>query len=75
MQGPLLFNGKPLKHWDMGAFQDSDGSGYILIHHGPIYKLSDDYKSVAEKVAHVEGCGESPAVFKRTDATITCRQN
>lgn len=65
MQGPLLFNGKPLKHWDMGAFQDSDGSGYILIHHGPIYKLSDDYKSVAEKVAHVEGGGESPAVFKK----------
>lgn len=65
VHGPLLYNGKPLKHWDMGVFQDTDGAGYVLIHHGPIYRLADDYHSVVEKVAHVEGGGESPAVFKK----------
>lgn len=65
VHGPLMYAGKPLKHWDMGVFQDTDGSGYVLIHHGPIYRLTDDYRSVAEKVAHVDGCGESPAVFKK----------
>ncbi len=65
MQGPLLMNGKPLRHWDMGTFQDTDGTGYILIHHGPIYRLSADYKSVEKKVAHVKGMGESPAMFKK----------
>jgi len=65
VHGPLMYAGKPLKHWDMGVFQDTDGSGYVLIHHGPIYRLTDDYRAVAEKVAHVEGCGESPAVFKK----------
>lgn len=64
-RGPLMFDGKPLRHWDMGVFQDTDGSGYVLIHHGPIYRLSDDYRSVAEKVANVKGSGESPAVFKK----------
>ena len=46
LKGPLLYNGKPVKRWDMGTFQDSDGKGYLLIHHGPIYRLSEDYKSV-----------------------------
>ncbi len=32
-----------------GTFQDTDGSGYVLIH-GEIYKLSDDYKSVVEQI-------------------------
>ena len=45
--GPLLFDGKPIRKWDMGTFQDKDGSGYVLIHGGEIYKLSDDYKSVS----------------------------
>ena len=42
LKGPLLYNGKPVKRWDMGTFQDSDGKGYLLIHHGPIYRLSED---------------------------------
>lgn len=65
LHGPILFNGKPIKRWDMGTFQDTDGKGYLLIHHGPIYRLSDDYRSIETKVAHVEGMGESPAMFKK----------
>ncbi len=65
LHGPLLFNGEPIKKWDMGTFQDTDGRGYLLIHHGPVYLLSDDYRSVEAKVAHVEGMGESPAMFKK----------
>ncbi len=65
LHGPILFNGQPIKRWDMGTFQDTDGKGYLLIHHGPIYRLSDDYRSIEAKVAHVEGMGESPAMFKK----------
>lgn len=62
--GPLTYNGKPLKRWDMGTFQDTDGTGYLLIHHGPIYRLAPDYRSIEAQVANVEGMGESPAMFK-----------
>lgn len=65
LQGPLLYNGKPIKRWDMGTFQDTDGTGYLLIHHGPIYRLADDYKSIVAEAAHVKGMGESPALFKK----------
>lgn len=64
--GPLLFNGKPIRKWDMGTFQDKDGSGYVLIHGGEIYKLSDDYRSVAEQVNKNMTSGfESPTIFKK----------
>lgn len=66
MQGPLLFEGQPIKRWDMGTFQDADGEGYLLIHHGDIYRLSEDYRSAEAKVAHVKGSGESPAMFKKS---------
>ena len=65
LQGPLLYDGKPVKRWDMGTFQDTDGTGYLLIHHGPIYRLSEDYKSIEAEAAYVEGMGESPALFKK----------
>lgn len=65
LQGPLLYQGKPVQRWDMGTFQDTDGKGYLLIHHGPIYRLSDDYQSTEMEVAHVKGSGESPAMFKK----------
>lgn len=65
LQGPLLYKGKPIRRWDMGTFQDGDGRGYLLIHHGPIYCLSKDYRSVEKEVAYVEGAGESPAMFKK----------
>ena len=53
----------------MGTFQDSDGTGYLLIHHGPIYRLSDDYRSIDTLVANVKGMGESPAMMKSKDGT------
>ena len=65
-KGPLLFNGKPIKKWDMGTFQDTDGSGYVLIHGGEIYKLSDDYKSVVEQINPNMTSGfESPTMLKK----------
>ncbi|MFT3739894.1 MAG: glycosyl hydrolase family 28 protein [Breznakibacter sp.] len=65
-QGALLFDGKPIRRWDMGTFQDSDGKGYLLIHHGDIYRLGDDYRSAKAKVAErIPGSGESPAMFKK----------
>jgi len=63
-KGPLLFDGKPIRRWDMGTFQDSDGKGYLLIHHGYIYELSDDYKSIKRLVINQKQGGESPAIFK-----------
>jgi hypothetical protein len=65
-QGPLLFNGQPIKKWDMGSFQDVDGAGYLLVHGGNIFKLSDDYKSITEQVFKdmAPDC-ESPAVFRK----------
>lgn len=65
-KGPLLFDGKPIKKWDMGTFRDHDGSGYVLIHGGEIYKLSDDYKSVLEQVNKSMTSGfESPAIVRK----------
>lgn len=64
-RGPLLYQGKPIKRWDMGTFQDSDGTGYLLIHHGMIFRLSNDYKSAEELLPHIDGMGESPAMFKK----------
>lgn len=65
-EGPLLMNGKPIKKWDMGTFQDNDGVGYLLIHGGDIYKLSRDYKRIVAQVAkNIDPDGESPAMFKR----------
>jgi hypothetical protein len=66
--GPLLFDGKPIKKWDMGAFQDADGAGYVLLHGGDIYRLADDFRSVRAHVnkAMAEGF-ESPAMFRKDD--------
>ena len=64
--GPLLFNGKPIRKWDMGAFQDKDGAGYVLLHGGDIYKLSGDYKSISEQVNKSFTSGfEAPAIFRK----------
>jgi hypothetical protein len=65
-RGALLFKGKPIRKWDIGTFQDKDGSGYVLIHGGEIYKLSDDYKSVTEQVNKNMTQGfEAPTVFRK----------
>ncbi|PJJ10795.1 glycosyl hydrolase family 43 [Flavobacterium sp. 1] len=65
-QGALLFNGEPIKKWDMGIFQDTDGSGYVIAHSGNLYKLSDDYKSVTEQIVKdmTKHC-EAPVIFKK----------
>ncbi len=63
-QGALLYEGGPIRRWDMGTFQDTDGKGYLLIHHGTIYELSSDYKSAKRIVTSGQEAGESPAMFK-----------
>lgn len=64
--GPLLYEGKPIRRWDMGTYQDSDGTGYLLIHHGVIYRLSEDYRTAEAKVLDgLSESGESPAMFKK----------
>jgi hypothetical protein len=56
--------------YDMGTFQDSDGTGYVLYSDGnqaiTIDRLSSDYLSVAQQVAHFSSgqCEEAPAVVK-----------
>ena len=65
LRGTLQYKEQPIKRWDMGVFQDDDGKGYLLIHHGPIYRLNDDYLSVDTMIANVRGMGESPAMFKK----------
>ncbi len=65
-QGALLHNGEPIRKWDMGTFQDTDGKGYLLIHHGTIYELSDDYKSAKRIVVSQVPTGESPTIFKNS---------
>jgi len=65
-KGPLLFEGKPVRKWDMGIFQDKDGTGYILLHGGDIYKLSDDYQSITAHVNKAFTPGfESPTMFRK----------
>jgi hypothetical protein len=64
--GPLLHEGEPIRRWDMGTFQDTDGTGYLLIHHGVIYRLSSDYRSAEAKALNgLPGSGESPAMFRK----------
>lgn len=59
---------------DIGVFQDEDGAGYILSEDRPhgthIYRLSDDYLSIAEDVVCLRGTNywagyESPIMVKR----------
>jgi hypothetical protein len=65
-KGAFLYEGEPIRRWDMGTFQDADGKGYLLIHHGIIYRLSDDYRSAEAKVLDdLPGSGESPAMFRK----------
>lgn len=68
-QGPLLFEGKPIKKWDMGTFQDNDGAGYVVTHGGNIYRLTDDYRSVSAQVNKAMALHgfESPALFRDGD--------
>lgn len=65
-KGPILFEGKPIRKWDMGSFQDKDGTGYLLIHGGEIYRLGEDYTSIVEQTNKTMTAGfESPALFQK----------
>lgn len=47
-------------------FSDTDGTGYLLIHEGDIYRLSEDYHSAEKRlVKNMAPGGESPAMFKK----------
>lgn len=65
LHGPLMYKGEPIRKWDMGTFQDNDGTGYLLIHHGPVYRLASDYMSADSLVVDIKGMGEAPAMFRR----------
>lgn len=65
LRGPLLHRGEPVRRWDIGSFQDDDGSGYLIAHEGDVYRLSDDYTEAADKVATgLAPGGESPAMLR-----------
>ena len=65
-QGPILYKGQPVKKWDIGSFMDEDGHGYLLVHHGMIYRLADDFHSLDScLMSGVKGAGESPAMMKK----------
>ena len=65
-QGPLLYKGQPVKKWDIGSFMDDDGHGYLLVHHGMIYRLAPDFHSLDSCLMNgVKGSGESPAMMKK----------
>jgi len=67
-QGPLLFNDKPIRKWDMGVFQDKDDSVYLLIHGGEIYKLDNNYKSILSQANKAITTGfESPTMFRKNN--------
>ena len=67
-QGAVTWNGEPLRGWDMGTFQEEDGTGYLILHEGDIFRLNEDYRSVEERVAHdIAIGGESPALFRHDD--------
>lgn len=64
-RGDLPYDGKYIRKWDLGTFQNNDGKGYLLTHEGYIYELSSDYKSVTNViVSDVVKGGESPAMFR-----------
>lgn len=65
-QGPILYKGDPIKNWDIGSFTDDDGRSYLLVHHGQIYRLAEDFHSLDSCLMNgVKGSGESPAMMKK----------
>ncbi|MBD1424715.1 family 43 glycosylhydrolase [Sphingobacterium arenae] len=75
-KGPILYEGKPVRRWDMGAFQDEDGTGYLLVHHGDIYQLTANYRGIEKQVAsNVPGMGESPAMLKKNGVYFLLSSN
>ena len=47
-------------------FQDKGGSGYVLLHGGDFYRLSDDSRSIIEHVHKANIADfESPTLFRK----------
>lgn len=66
--GPLTYGGEAIRRWDLGVYQDDDGSGYLLVHEGDVYLLSDDYLSIDRQVcASIAHGGEAPAATRIGD--------
>lgn len=66
--GPLRYRGEPIKRWDMGTYLDVNGKGYLLIHEGDIYRLSEDFLEAEELVAsQISPGGESPTMFRKDE--------
>ena len=64
--GELLYQGEPIRLWDMGTFVDEDDRAYLLTHEGNIYRLNEEYTEAEELVAkNIAPGGESPAMFQR----------
>ncbi|NPD82058.1 family 43 glycosylhydrolase [Prevotella sp. PINT] len=65
-RGPLLYKGNPIRRWDIGSFADDDGRAYLLVHHGSIYRFSEDFHSLDSCIiSGQKGVGESPAMMKK----------
>ncbi|MFI2565555.1 family 43 glycosylhydrolase [Paenarthrobacter sp. NPDC018779] len=63
--GPLTFKDQPIRRWDIGSFQDDDGTAYLLVHEGDIYRLSPDLLTAEELVTRgIAPGGESPTMVK-----------
>ncbi|WP_055427941.1 family 43 glycosylhydrolase [Bifidobacterium aesculapii] len=63
--GPVAYQGEPIYRWDLGVFQDDDGSAYLLVHEGDIYRMSDDRTFAEEKIAdEIALGGEAPTIAK-----------
>jgi len=66
--GVLKFdNGKPVMGGDLGVFQDSDDTAYLLETEGNIYQLASDYKTALRGDLPrpiTIGSTESPSLFK-----------
>ena len=65
-KGPILYKGQPVTKWDIGSYVDDDGRAYLLVHHGMIYRLAEDFHSLDSCLMNgVKGAGESPAMMKK----------
>jgi hypothetical protein len=64
-KGALPYDGRNIALWDLGAFQDKNGDGYLLLNGGDVYQLASDYHAATSRAAAgVSANGESPAMFK-----------
>lgn len=65
MLGPLLYQGEPIRRWDMGTFVDEDGTAYLLLHGGSFYRLNDEGTAAVEMVCDgLKPHGEAPTIYK-----------